>query len=229
MMSRVVKRSSRSSSRPASRWRRLALLDRDDDSAIGDGRACRGDRSGHAGRPRRLSRARRQTASAATPRPAARPSRAASRIETPFGIVRAPNLTPDAHGLGRMERRRLLARAAQRPLARRPPALSGVSVPELHAAARADADAMFAYLKPPAGRAGEQAARAALPVRPAGRARGLARALLPAGAASSPTPARSAPWNRGAYLVETLGHCNACHSQRNVFGATVARSISPAA
>ena len=32
--------------------------------------------------------------------------------------------------------------------------------------------------------------------------------------------ARSPQWNRGAYLVETLGHCNACHSRRNVFGAT---------
>jgi mono/diheme cytochrome c family protein len=34
-----------------------------------------------------------------------------------------------------------------------------------------------------------------------------------------PEPARSAQWNRGAYLVEGLGHCNACHSRRNVLGA----------
>ena len=26
-------------------------------------------------------------------------------------------------------------------------------------------------------------------------------------------------WNRGAYLVEGLGHCGACHSPRNIFGA----------
>ncbi len=32
-------------------------------------------------------------------------------------------------------------------------------------------------------------------------------------------PARSAEWNRGAYLVETLGHCSACHSPRNALGA----------
>ena len=31
---------------------------------------------------------------------------------------------------------------------------------------------------------------------------------------------RSAQWNRGAYLVNGLGHCNACHSGRNLFGAT---------
>lgn len=27
-------------------------------------------------------------------------------------------------------------------------------------------------------------------------------------------------WNRGAYLVEGLGHCNACHTTRNVLGAS---------
>jgi nicotinate dehydrogenase subunit B len=30
---------------------------------------------------------------------------------------------------------------------------------------------------------------------------------------------RSAVWNRGAYLVEGLGHCGACHSPRNALGA----------
>jgi len=34
-----------------------------------------------------------------------------------------------------------------------------------------------------------------------------------------PNPAQSAEWNRGAYLVEGLGHCNACHGQRNMLGA----------
>jgi nicotinate dehydrogenase subunit B len=32
-------------------------------------------------------------------------------------------------------------------------------------------------------------------------------------------PARSAEWNRGAYLVNSLGHCGACHTPRNAFGA----------
>lgn len=31
---------------------------------------------------------------------------------------------------------------------------------------------------------------------------------------------KSAEWNRGAYLVRGLGHCQACHAPRNVFGAT---------
>ena len=29
-------------------------------------------------------------------------------------------------------------------------------------------------------------------------------------------------WNRGAYLVEGLGHCGACHSPRNELGAEMA-------
>ncbi|MBP2199492.1 molybdopterin cofactor-binding domain-containing protein [Pantoea cypripedii] len=32
-------------------------------------------------------------------------------------------------------------------------------------------------------------------------------------------PAKSAEWNRGAYLVNGAGHCGACHSPRNLMGA----------
>ncbi|MHA1601107.1 MAG: c-type cytochrome, partial [Alphaproteobacteria bacterium] len=31
-------------------------------------------------------------------------------------------------------------------------------------------------------------------------------------------PAKDAAWNRGAYLVEALGHCGECHTPRNVLG-----------
>jgi nicotinate dehydrogenase subunit B len=34
-----------------------------------------------------------------------------------------------------------------------------------------------------------------------------------------PDPAKSEQWNRGAYLVEGLGHCSGCHSPRNTLGA----------
>lgn len=33
-----------------------------------------------------------------------------------------------------------------------------------------------------------------------------------------PNARKSAQWNRGAYLVEGLGHCGACHSPKNVLG-----------
>lgn len=32
---------------------------------------------------------------------------------------------------------------------------------------------------------------------------------------------KSAAWNRGAYLVEALAHCGACHTPRNFMGATI--------
>ncbi|OYV28764.1 MAG: alcohol dehydrogenase [Thiomonas sp. 20-64-9] len=33
----------------------------------------------------------------------------------------------------------------------------------------------------------------------------------------TPNPKQSAQWNRGAYLVEGLGHCGACHTPRGLF------------
>lgn len=33
-----------------------------------------------------------------------------------------------------------------------------------------------------------------------------------------PDPMQSAEWNRGAYLVEGLGHCGACHTPKNMMG-----------
>src|SRR5207249_3678315 len=32
-------------------------------------------------------------------------------------------------------------------------------------------------------------------------------------------PAKSAEWNRGAYLAQGLGHCGGCHTPRNFLGA----------
>ena len=68
-------------------------------------------------------------------------------IETPFGIVNAPNLTADATGLAAWAARRLLARAAQRPRATAASSIRRFPYPNYTRLARADADAMFAYLK----------------------------------------------------------------------------------
>ncbi|KXK41480.1 cytochrome c [Nitrosomonas europaea] len=35
-----------------------------------------------------------------------------------------------------------------------------------------------------------------------------------------PDDSKSEEWNRGNYLVQGLGHCNACHTPRNVWGAS---------
>ena len=31
-----------------------------------------------------------------------------------------------------------------------------------------------------------------------------------------PDPSKSPAWNRGAYIVNGLGHCGACHTPKNV-------------
>ena len=38
----------------------------------------------------------------------------------------------------------------------------------------------------------------------------------------APDASHSPPWNRGAYLVNSLGHCAECHSPRNFLGGIVA-------
>jgi mono/diheme cytochrome c family protein len=141
-------------------------------------------------------------------------------IETPFGIVYAPNLTPDATGLagwsssdfwralhnGRSRDGRLL--------------LPAFPYPNYTRLERADSDAMFAYLQGLAPVANPNRAHALRFPYDQQASLAVWRALFFRPARFESDPAKSPQWNRGAYLVETLGHCNACHSRRNVLGAT---------
>lgn len=52
-----------------------------------------------------------------------------------------------------------------------------------------------------------------------GRAQAAAAvALTPHAGVFRPDPAKDAVWNRGAYLVATVGRCDDCHTQRDVAG-----------
>ncbi len=51
---------------------------------------------------------------------------------------------------------------------------------------------------------------------------GIWKLLFMDGKPFTPDAARSARWNRGAYLVNSLGHCAECHSPRNFLGGIVA-------
>jgi len=142
-------------------------------------------------------------------------------IETPFGNVFASNLTPDAEtGLGRWsadEFWRALHHGRSKSGRLLYPAFP---YPNYTRVSRDDADAMFAYLQSiPAVAQKNLAHTLAFPF---GTQAALAiwRALYFRPAEHVDDPARSAEWNRGAYLVEGLGHCNACHSARNALGAT---------
>ena len=144
-------------------------------------------------------------------------------IATPFGTVYASNLTPDpGTGLGHWTADnfwRALHHGRSRDGRLLYPAFP---YPNFSLVNRADADALLAYLRslPPVLQANRPHAlrwpfstQAALAVW---------RALWfrPGGFVADSS--RSADWNRGAYLVNGLGHCSACHAARNLLGASAA-------
>lgn len=143
-------------------------------------------------------------------------------IETPFGRVYGSNLTPDrAHGIGAWtgdDFWRALHHGKSRDGRLLYPAFP---YPNFTRMSRADADALFAYLR--------TLAPAAKPNRPHElRFPYNQRALLAVwrglhfrAGTYVPDAGRDAEWNRGAYLVQGPGHCNACHTRRDTLGATV--------
>ena len=141
-------------------------------------------------------------------------------IETPFGAVFAGNLTPAlAGGLGQWQSGdfwRALHEGRSRDGRLLTPAFP---YPHFTRISRADSDALWAHLR-------SQAAVEHPPTPhqlrwPYGTQPALAawRLLFFRAGSFEPQAGRSAAWNRGAYLVEGLGHCSACHAPRNAAGA----------
>ncbi|MEO6408592.1 MAG: cytochrome c [Burkholderiaceae bacterium] len=141
-------------------------------------------------------------------------------VPTPFGTVYAPNLTPDrATGIGAWtaaEFWRALHNGRSRDGRLLYPAFPYLNYTRI---ARADSDAIHTYLRslPAVAQANRRHSLKFPYDQPAALA--LWRALYFRPAQIETDPARSADWNRGAYLVEALGHCNACHARRNALGA----------
>ena len=85
---------------------------------------------------------------------------------------------------------------------------------------RADSDAIFAYLKSvPAVNQKDRPHDLRFPYDNRSLILGW-RTLFFSEGEYKPDPAKSAEWNRGAYLVEGLGHCGMCHSPINALGGT---------
>ncbi len=140
-------------------------------------------------------------------------------IRTPFGDVYSTNLTPDPEtGLGEWTTAdfwRAMHHGRSKDGRRLYPAFP---YPNYTFVTREDADAIFAYLKslaPVANPRIEPALRFPYDSRLALR---VWRALYFRPAHLEPDAERDERWNRGAYLVEGLGHCNACHSPRGRLG-----------
>ncbi|WP_279483610.1 molybdopterin cofactor-binding domain-containing protein [Aureimonas sp. SK2] len=143
-------------------------------------------------------------------------------LETPFGTVYATNITPDEKtGIGGWSYpafERAMRQGVSRDGHHLYPAHPYTSFAK---ASEADLQALYAYLmvqEPVASKAPPTTLRAPFNIRPlmAGW-----NALFHSAAPAPTDDGRSAEWNRGAELVEGLGHCSACHSPRNALGAEV--------
>ena len=154
-----------------------------------------------------------------TPRGAA-PYSGGRGIATPFGTVYSPNLTPDAAtGIGAWsvaEFRRALHHGRSRDGRLLYPAFPYDNTTRISVA---DADALFAYLRSLPAVAQANRPHALRFPYDTQIALALWRALYFRPGRFEADPGRSAEWNRGAYLVQGLGHCSACHAQRNALGA----------
>ena len=143
-------------------------------------------------------------------------------IPSPFGTFYAPNISPDmTDGIGRWSEADFVTAVTR-----------GVSPAGFHYfpafpytsythAKVEDVRDLFAYLKtltPCPARCATMTCRF----------RSTSGAISESGNCCSwtrrpfvPDAARSARWNRGAYLVNSLGHCAECHSPRNFLGGIV--------
>lgn len=145
-------------------------------------------------------------------------------FDTPFGKVYSSNITPDAqYGLGTWNANDFW-RALHYGKSKDGRLLTPV-FPYQHTTliAREDSDAMFEAIKTWTPAANQKAIAQASQTLdwPYGTPLAIAvwRSLFFTPGVYQADPQQSKEWNRGAYLAQGLGHCAACHSERNEWGA----------
>jgi mono/diheme cytochrome c family protein len=140
-------------------------------------------------------------------------------IPSPFGTFYAPNISPDrADGIGGWSENDFV-NAVKRGISPEGthyfPAFPYTSY--AHATVQ-DVRDLFAYLKtlaPVSGRSPDHDLPFPFDVR---RNVGIWKLLFMDDSLFVPNQSRPTQWNRGAYLVNTFGHCAECHSPRNLLG-----------
>ena len=142
-------------------------------------------------------------------------------MPTPFGTLYSTNITPDRDtGIGKwnaddfyqvMHRGRMPDGGLIYP---------AMPFPSYTKVTRADSDAIFAYLQTiPAVRQQDRPNDLRFPFNNRSLIIGW-RTLFFNEGEYTPDPQQSAEWNRGAYLVEGLGHCGMCHTPINALGGS---------
>ena len=141
-------------------------------------------------------------------------------METPFGAIYTTNLTPDAEtGIGRWSFsafQRAMREGISRDGHHLYPAFPYTAFVKT---SDEDLEAIYAYLmSQPAVRAETPANELKFPfsARPL---MALWNGMFHDATPYQPIATQTPEWNRGAYLVNGLGHCSACHTPRNAFGA----------
>jgi mono/diheme cytochrome c family protein len=143
-------------------------------------------------------------------------------LKSPFGMFYAPNISPDANdGIGQWSEANFVTAMVK---GTSPdgehlfPALPYTSYQRMKLD---DVRDLFAYLKTlPAVQAQSKPHDVPFPFN-IRRTLGVWKLLFLDGKPFQPDPAKSAAWNRGAYLVNGPGHCAECHSPRNILGGIV--------
>ena len=150
---------------------------------------------------------------------AGRPFAGGRAIETPFGDIVAPNITPDRDtGIGAWTDEQFddAVRRGIRPTGERLyPAMPFTAFTKM---SREDVLAIRAYLKTVAPVRNQVVANL-LPfpfnIRSSMRVWNM---LYFTEGEFKPDPQKSAEWNRGAFLVQGPGHCAACHTPKSLLG-----------
>ncbi len=142
-------------------------------------------------------------------------------LSTPFGTFVTPNITPDrTTGIGQWSEQDFWRALHEGKSRDGRPLYPAFPYTEYTKITREDSDAIFAHLQTLAPVSQNNPPnRISFPYnfQPL---LSLWRAVYFKPGVYQPETAKSREWNRGAYLVQGLGHCNACHAERNPLGAT---------
>jgi mono/diheme cytochrome c family protein len=144
-------------------------------------------------------------------------------VPSPFGTFYVPNISPDmADGIGRWTEANFVTALVKGTSPAGTHYFPAFPYPSYQHAKLEDIRDLFAYLKTltaVSGKVRDHDVPFPFNIR---RNVGIWKWLFLDGKPFVPDAAHSAQWNRGAYLVNSLGHCAECHSPRNFLGGIVA-------
>jgi mono/diheme cytochrome c family protein len=144
-------------------------------------------------------------------------------LPSPFGTFYVPNISPDTtDGIGRWTEANFVTALVKGTSPAGTHYFPAFPYPSYQHAKLEDIRDLFAYLKTltaVSGKVRDHDVPFPFNIR---RNVGIWKWLFLDGKPFVPDAAHSAQWNRGAYLVNSLGHCAECHSPRNFLGGIVA-------